>query len=162
MGSRMSGIIGIDPGQTGAIASLNKYGQVVELADMPTMARIHGKGHQVDAAQLASILTSMKDGNTATVYLEQVSAMPGQGVSSTFHFGESVGIVLGVCGALGLPVRMVTPQKWKKKAGLIGKDKDAARTLAIQSHPDFADMLTLKKHIGRADAILIAEFGGMI
>ena len=161
MGSRMSGIIGIDPGQTGARASLNKYGQVVELADMPTMARIHGKGQQVDAAQLASILMSMKDGNTAKVYLEQVSAMPSQGITSSFHFGESVGIVLGVCGALGLPVRMVRPQYWKKKAGLIGKDKDAARTLAIQSHPDFADMLYLHKHIGRADAILIAEFGGI-
>ena len=153
--------IGIDPGQTGAIASLNKYGQVVELEDMPVMARIHGKGQQVDASRLASILLSMKDGNSATVHLEQVSAMPGQGVSATFHFGESVGIVLGVCGALGLPVRMVTPQRWKKKAGLIKKDKDAARTLAIQSHPDMVDMLKRKKDCGRADAILIAEFGGV-
>ena len=85
--------------------------------------------------------------------------MPGQGVSSTFHFGESVGVVLGVLGALQMPIRMVTPAKWKKAAGLLGRDKDAARTMAIQHHPEIADQLTRKKDIGRADAVCIARFG---
>jgi crossover junction endodeoxyribonuclease RuvC len=151
-------IIGIDPGQTGAIAAMEN-GELVGLHDMPTSSRIHGKGQQVNPSELASILMEMRDARPAVVFLETVAAMPGQGVSSTFHFGESVGIVLGVCGALGLQVRRVRPQYWKKKAGIIGKDKDTARTLAIQSHPDFSDMLKLKKHHNRAEAILIAQFG---
>ena len=76
-----------------------------------------------------------------------------------FRFGESVGVVLGVCGALQLPMHYVTPQRWKKCAGLIGKEKDAARTLMIQQHPEISDMLTRKKDIGRADACCVAKFG---
>jgi len=151
-------IIGIDPGQTGAIACL-EADHVVLLHDMPTMGRSHGKGQEVDPYALTSILMEMKNGKPATVYLEQVAAMPGQGVSSTFHFGESVGIILGVCGALQIPVIRIRPQHWKKRAGIAGKDKDAARGLAIQQHPEISDMLTRKKDCGRADAILIAKYG---
>ena len=85
--------------------------------------------------------------------------MPGQGVSSMFRFGESVGVVLGVLGALQMPVRWVTPQRWKKAAGIVGKDKDAARSLAIQLHPEIAGMLTRKKDHNRGESILIARFG---
>ena len=151
-------IIGIDPGQTGAIASLEN-GKIVDLRDMPTMGRAHGKGHEVDPYELTSILLAMKFGKDATVLVEQVSAMPGNGGTSMFHFGESVGVILGVCGALQLPVRRIRPQHWKKKAGIIGKDKDAARGLAIRLHPEVSDMLTRKKDCGRADAVCIAEFG---
>ena len=150
-------IIGIDPGQTGAIAAISD-GMVVALYDMPTMTRLHGKGQQVDPSSLSSVLLEIP-GTRRLVYLEAVAAMPGQGVSSTFRFGESVGIVLGVCGALQLPVYWVTPAIWKKRAGLTGKDKDASRTLAIQRHPEVSDMLERKKDVGRADAICIAEFG---
>jgi len=149
--------IGIDPGQGGAIAAI-KDGMVTALHDMPTSARLHGKGQQVDAATLASIIMDAKDGQPVIVHLEAVSAMPGQGVSSMFRFGESVGVVLGVCGALQIPIRWVTPQMWKKQEGLTGKDKDAARTLAIQRHPEVADMLTRKRDGGRADAIGLAEY----
>ena len=150
-------IIGIDPGQTGAIAAISD-GMVVALYDMPTMTRLHGKGQQVDPSSLSSVLLEIP-GTRRLVYLEAVAAMPGQGVSSTFRFGESVGIVLGVCGALQIPVYWVTPAIWKKRAGLTGKDKDASRTLAIQRHPEVSDMLERKKDVGRADAICIAEFG---
>lgn len=150
--------IGIDPGQTGAIAAIEN-GQVVSLRDMPTMARLHGSGQEIDASELASILMEMRDAKPCRVVLEAVSAMPKQGVTSTFHFGESLGAVKGVCGALGLQVRMARPQLWKKRAGIAGKDKDAARTLAIQSHPEISEMLSRKKDVGRADAILIAEYG---
>ena len=150
--------LGIDPGQTGATAAYDGE-RVIGLIDMPTMTRLHGKGQQIDPYSLATALLDLCAGREASAVLETVSAMPGQGVSSTFHFGESVGVVLGVLGALQLPVRMVTPAKWKKAAGLMGRDKDAARTLAIQLHPEVADQLARKKDIGRADAALIARFG---
>ena len=150
--------IGFDPGQTGAIAAYDGE-RIVGLVDMPTMTRLHGKGSQVDTYQLATALIDLCAGREATAVLEAVSAMPGQGVTSTFHFGESVGVVLGVLGALQMPIRMVTPAKWKKAAGLLGRDKDAARTLAIQQHPEIADQLTRKKDVGRADAVCIARFG---
>jgi len=151
--------ISVDPGQQGAIAALDMRGSVIALHDMPTSARLHGKGQQVDASALTTIIMDIKAGQHVVAYIEQVSAMPGQGVSSMFRFGESVGIVLGVLGALQVPIRWVSPAMWKKRAGLTGKEKDAARTLAIQRHPEIADMLTRKKDTGRADAILIAEFG---
>ena len=150
--------IGIDPGQTGAIAAYD--GTIITgLIDMPTMARLHGKGQQVDPYTLATEILDLCAGRNATAVIEAVSAMPGQGVSGMFRFGESVGVVLGVLGALQMPVRWVTPQRWKKAAGIAGKDKDAARSLAIQLHPEVADMLTRKRDVGRSDAILIARFG---
>ena len=150
--------LGIDPGQTGAIAAFDGT-RIVGLIDMPTMARLHGSGRQVDPYTLATEIIDLCAGRNATAVIEAVSAMPGQGVSSMFRFGESVGVVLGVLGALQMPVRWVTPQRWKKSAGIAGKDKDAARSLAIQLHPEVADMLTRKRDCGRADSILIARFG---
>jgi len=93
------------------------------------------------------------------VAIEALSALNRNGAASMFRFGESVGVVLGVCGALQLPVRWIRPSHWKRKAGLIGKEKDAARTLAIQLHPEISGKLTRKKDIGRADAVCIAHFG---
>lgn len=150
-------IIGIDPGQTGALAFYDR-GKIVAVVDIPTMGRTHGKGQQVDPYELASAILT-HEGHFGQAYLEQVSAMKGQGVTSCFNFGESVGIIKGVLGALQIPVLMITPQKWKKAAGLIGKEKDASRALAIQLHPEIADQLTRKKDQGRAEAILIARFG---
>ena len=153
-------IIAVDPGQTGAICIMGESGKVTALHDMPVSARLHGKGQQVDGYSLASLLLEHIGGLDVQVLIEAVAAMPGNGVVSMFRFGESVGVVLGVCGALQLPVQWIRPTYWKKKAGLTGKAKDAARTLAIQLHPEVADMLTRKKDIGRADAICIAHFGG--
>ena len=151
-------ILGCDPGQTGAIAAYD--GTIITgLIDMPTMTRLHGSGRQVDPYTLATEILDLCAGRNATVVIEAVSAMPGQGVSSMFRFGESVGVVLGVLGALQVPVRMVTPARWKRTAGILGRDKDAARTLAIQLHPEVADQLARKKDIGRADAVCIARFG---
>ena len=154
-------VLGIDPGQTGAIAVYD--GERIEaVLDLPTMARLHGKGQQIDPYSLASALLDLCHGRSASAVVEAVAAMPGQGVASTFRFGESVGVVLGVLGALQIPVRMVTPGRWKKAAGILGRDKDAARTLAIQLHPEIADQLTRKKDFGRADAVCIAVFGSAI
>jgi crossover junction endodeoxyribonuclease RuvC len=100
-----------------------------------------------------------KGGEQCAVRLEQVAAMPGQGVTSMFHFGESVGIIIGVLETLQIRYTMPRPQQWKKAVGIIGKDKDAARTMALQLFPEVGDRLTRKKDVGRADALLIAKFG---
>jgi len=150
--------LGIDPGQTGAIAAMEK-GKIIALIDMPTMARTYGKGQQVDPYTLATELVTLGVSNITEAVMEQVASRPGQGSQATFNFGESVGMIKGVLGALQIPVRFVTPQRWKKAAGLIGKEKDAARSLAIQLHPEIAGELTRKKDVGRADSILIARFG---
>ena len=146
--------LGIDPGLSGAIALLRDDLSLVAVFDMPVMTLRKGK-NQVNAAALANIIK--RPGYTMTAYLEAVSAMPGQGVSSMFSFGTSYGIVQGVLAALGIPVVLVTPQSWKKWAGLVGKEKDYARTLAQRLYP--AAELSRKKDIGRADAILIGRYG---
>jgi len=169
-------IIGIDPGASGAIAVIEPGGTF--LFDMPVLTRKAG-GMKADGAGLANIIrdslifpkknTKSTDhwgdwGGThfyqlATVYIEQVSAMPGQGVTSMFRFGEAFGIVVGVVAALGLPIHFVAPATWKKHHGLIGSDKDQARTRAIELYPHLASQMTRKKDIGRADALLIADWG---
>lgn len=150
--------IGIDPGVGGAIALLNQQNQFLAVQDMPVMI-ITGKRQTVNAAALSKILTAWVEGIKEPVicYLEQVSAMPGQGVSSMFSFGVSYGVVQGVLSALNIPFVLVTPQAWKKRAGLIHAEKDKARTTAQQLFPS-AD-LSRKKDTGRADALLIARFG---
>lgn len=146
---------GIDPGLTGAIAFFYENGDFIEVFDMPTMAL--GKKNQVNAIELTKILNKHVPKN---VFIEMVGAMPGQGVSSMFNFGMGYGVLQGVCAGLFLPITLITPNKWKKMAGLIGKEKDQARTLAQQTYP--AADLSLKKHVGRADAMLIAAFGIII
>lgn len=144
--------IGIDPGAAGAIVMLEDN-QPIEWMRMPTM--MVGTATRVNGAALASFF---HDSQVDHVYVEQVGAMPGQGVRSMFNFGHNVGTVMGALGALGIPVTLVTPQAWKKAAGLIGKDKDASRARAIQLWPDWRDLD--KKGAGQAyaDAALIARF----
>ena len=152
-------IIGIDPGITGAIAVIDVDACVV-VEDMPIMTKVSGKGNQINSNELYAKLHNLVTAfDVDSVYVERVNAMPGQGVSSVFSFGKSAGIIEGVLASLGVKVFFPTPQKWKKNAGLIGKEKDAARTLAITQFPEIADRLTRKKDGGRADAILIARYG---
>ncbi|MCG7985048.1 MAG: crossover junction endodeoxyribonuclease [Candidatus Thiodiazotropha lotti] len=150
--------IGIDPGISGAIAVLSADDEVIGIYDMPIMRASKTK-NQVNAAELANIIIDVIGDKPmgVTAIIEKVSAMPGQGVSSMFNFGKGAGVIEGVLAALRVPVEFVTPQKWKKAAGLIGKDKDMSRTKAIQLYPDAP--LARKKDIGRADAILIARYG---
>lgn len=148
-------IIGIDPGLTGALALLDDDGAISDVIDMPISAKTNGKGNQVNASLLAQIMASLSRLPIDVVVIERVHAMPGQGVTSVFGFGRSLGVVEGVAASCSLPVKWVTPQKWKKQFGLIGKDKDASRTLVIEQHPYKADLFKRKKDIGRADAVLI-------
>jgi len=146
--------IGCDPGISGALALLDDNLALLDVLDMPTMALSKTK-RQVNAAELAKILSKWKG---ATAYVEKVSAYPGQGVTAMFNFGMSYGTLLGVLAALQIPVVLVSPQSWKKKAGILGKEKDISRTKAQQLYPE-AD-LARKKDCDRADSILIARFGG--
>lgn len=151
--------IGIDPGASGAIAVLGD-GELISLVDMPTSTRKAG-GQQVNAAEVGAFLRnvmSSHSGASLLAVIEQVSAMPGQGVSSMFRFGEAVGVVRGVLGALRVPLLSVTPQIWKRHYGLIGAEKDVARTKAIELFPGSSDLLSRKKDVGRADALLIATW----
>lgn len=146
--------IGIDPGLTGAIAVLSDTGKFVAVHDMPVMKLGKSKKNQVDPVALSELILGIAP---TSAVLEKVGAMPGQGVSSMFNFGMGYGVIQGVLAALWVDYALSTPQKWKKECGLIGKEKDAARLLAIELFPDAS--LARKKDGGRADALLIAKFG---
>lgn len=151
-------IIGIDPGLSGAIFLLQ--GDDSDVFDMPVTERlVNGKlKRQIDPASLARILPT----DAEFVIVEQVSAMPGQGVTSSFNFGFTAGAIQGVVAALGLPLRTVHPQVWKRKFGLLGQPKDASRAEASRRLPQHAHLWPLKKHDGRAEAALLALYGSMM
>lgn len=163
-------VIAIDPGLTGALAlfevdnerPFGTYDLKIEVADMPVSVG-SSKGtvkNEVDAAGLTNLLKRWLStaGHVSAVVVERVAAMPGQGVASMLSLGDSRGVVRGVVQALGLRMVDVTPQKWKKGMGLIGKDKDASRTLALRLYPRLADKLARKKDHGRADATMLGQY----
>jgi len=153
-------IIGIDPGISGAICFL-KNGKVIDAIEMPSMAEGKKNKKQVNGSQIFNeIKERIKkiDKKDIKVVIEQVSAMPGQGVTSMFNFGQSFGILKGICSAMQLPMYFVRPAKWKKYFNLINSEKDASRTKAIEIFPYFSLQLSRKKDSNKADAILIASF----
>ena len=158
--SNVSGvIIGIDPGATGAIAIVSLTGSALGTFDIPSTAEGSGSKQQCNAYLLADLFTSIcKEHNVLLVVLEHVSAMPKQGVTSSFNFGMNYGIVKGVIGAFKLPLRLVRPSVWKKQASL-GRDKELARQKAISQWPTMTDRLRRKLDADRAEALLIADFG---
>ena len=153
-------IIGIDPGISGAICFL-KNGKVIDVIEMPSMAEGKKNKKQVNGSQIFNEISArIKDLNKEDikVVIEQVSAMPGQGVTSMFNFGQSFGILKGVCSAMQLSMYFVRPAKWKKYFNLINSNKDASRTKAIEIFPYFSSNLARKKDCNKADAILIANY----
>lgn len=154
----MTLILGIDPGLSGAIAAINLNGSI-DLYDCPVLKV--GKKSAYNPAGMAMLLRQYQESYPLLlVGLEKVHAMPGQGVCSTFCFGEGFGIWLGILASLNLPHELITPQAWKKAMmnGQGSKDKDASRLVAMRLFPEVGNQLQLKKHHGRADALLIAEF----
>ena len=151
-------IIGIDPGVSGAISIL-KNKKVIDVIDMPTM--IDGKKNkkQVNGSQVSNIIKErLNSGGEIIVVVEHVNAMPGQGVTSMFNFGQSFGVIKGICSALSLPIYFIRPTKWKKYFNLIKTNKDASRTKVIQIYPEISSKLYRKKDSNKADAILIARY----
>ena len=151
-------IIGIDPGLSGAIAVLEDK-RVLSIFDMPVMAEGKKNKKQLNSAQLVNILKeNTKISDDVAVVVEQVNAMPGQGVTSMFNFGQTFGAIKGVCAALSLPIFFVRPSKWKKHFELINSAKDASRTKVIEMYPSLSNQLTKKRDVNKSDAILIARF----
>ncbi len=151
-------VIGIDPGLSGAVAVINGTDSLIVI-DMPTMTvERNGKSkRQVSASELAAILSNYNS-NDCHVYVEKVSAMAGQGVTSVFSFGRSFGMIEGILAAFKLPVTYVAPATWVKAVGR-GQGKDASRARAMELFPSDQDQFKLKKWDGRADAALIAYWG---
>ena len=153
-------IIGIDPGLSGSICFFEN-GKIIDVVEMPTMIEGKKNKKQVNGSQIYNEILkriSHLDKSDVKVVIEQVSAMPGQGVTSMFNFGQSFGILKGICSAMQLPVYFVRPAKWKKYFNLINSEKDASRTRAIEIFPYFSSQLSKKKDSNKADAILISSF----
>ena len=153
-------IIGIDPGISGSICFLED-GIIKDVLEMPTMTDGKKNKKQVNGSQIyneISFRIQKYEKKNIKVVIEQVSAMPGQGVTSMFNFGQSYGILKGICSAMQLPMFFVRPAKWKKYFNLINSQKDASRTRAIEIFPYFSTQLSKKKDSNKADAILIASF----
>ena len=153
-------IIGIDPGITGSICFFED-GKIIDVIEMPNMAEGKKNKRQVNGAQIYhEISKRIKniEKKDIKVVIEQVAAMPGQGVTSMFNFGQSFGVLKGICAAMQMPMYFVRPAKWKKYFNLINSEKDASRTKAIEAFPYFSSQLSKKKDSNKADAILISSF----
>ena len=153
-------IIGIDPGISGAICFF-KDGKILDIVEMPTMSEGKKNKKQVNGNQLFNEIRSQLhkiNQDDVSVVVEHVSAMPGQGVTSMFNFGQSFGVIKGICSAMQLPIHFVRPTKWKKYYNLINTSKDASRSRAIELFPKVSENLKRKKDSNKADAILIASY----
>jgi len=151
-------IIGVDPGINGAISIIENK-KIIEVYDTPTMIDGKKNKRQINGAQVTNIFKERLNGEKeVVVVVEHVNAMPGQGVTSMFNFGQSFGVIKGICAALNLPIYFVRPAKWKKHFNLIKTNKDASRTKVIEVYPEISSKLHRKKDSNRADAILIALY----
>ena len=153
-------IIAIDPGISGSLCFFEE-GKIIDIIEMPNMAAGKKNKRQVNGAQIyneISLRIKNFQKENIKVVIEQVSAMPGQGVTSMFNFGQSFGVLKGICSAMQLPMYFVRPAKWKKYFNLINTKKDASRTKAIEIFPYISAQLSKKKDTNKADAILLASF----
>ena len=151
-------IFGIDPGVSGAISVLENN-KVLDAIEMPTIIDGKKNKRQVNGAQVVKIIKDQKYSNKEKIIIvEQVNAMPGQGVTSMFNFGQSFGVIKGISAALGISIYFVRPSKWKKHFDLLKTNKDASRTKAVQIYPYISDKISKKKDSNKADAILIAKY----
>ena len=151
-------IIGIDPGLSGAIAVLENK-KVLKIFDIPVMSEGKKNKRQLNSALLVSLLKeNIENNEEVAIVVEQVNAMPGQGVTSMFNFGQTFGAIKGICAALEFPIFFVRPSKWKKHFELINSSKDSSRTKAIEMYPKLSNQLTKKKDVNKSDAILIARY----
>ena len=150
-------IIGIDPGLSGAIAILENN-KVLNVFDMPVMSEGKKNKRQLNSALLSNLIKENIGNAEVAIVVEQVNAMPGQGVTSMFNFGQTFWAIKGICAALELPIFFVRPSKWKKHFDLINSSKDSSRTKVIEMYPKMSNLLSKKKDVNKSDAILIARF----
>lgn len=144
-------ILGVDPGLSGGLAFYFPAApDRVAVEDMPTA------GDEVDAATIYRLVTEYRPD---AAFVEQVHAMPKQGVSSTFRFGVAYGSVLGVLGAAQIATYLVPPKRWQKHFQLTGGDKEKSRALALRLFPKTAEKFSRKRDERRGEAALIARYG---
>jgi crossover junction endodeoxyribonuclease RuvC len=148
--------LGIDIGLNGAIA-LVEGGQLLEVHDMPTFTveRNAKTKRMVNAAELARLIRQAAPGSA---YLERLNAMPGQGVTSMFSMGQSLGVVLGILAAFDIATTTIPPRTWQKALD-VPQGKDGSRYRAAQLFPAHAAQFARVKDDGRSDAVLIAAYG---
>jgi crossover junction endodeoxyribonuclease RuvC len=149
-------VLGIDVGLNGAIA-LIEAGKLLEVHDMPTVTleRNNKTKRMVNAQALCAVIRGAK---ADAAYLERLNAMPGQGVTSMFSMGQSLGVVLGILAACEVPTTTIPPRTWQKALD-VPQGKDGSRYRAAQLFPEHADMFSRVKDDGRSDAVLIAAYG---
>lgn len=142
-------VLGIDPGSvSGAYAFMDTDDQMIPIVgDLPVANRM------VDAAQFSRLVQFFQP---KAAIVEQVSAMPKQGATSGFRFGQGVGIIHGVIQASGVAMHLVPASAWKKQYRLTS-DKELSRSMAIRLFP-LVEGMHLKKHHGRAEALLLAQY----
>ena len=151
-------IIAIDPGINGAISIIENK-KIIEVYDTPTMIDGKKNKRQINGAQVTNIFKERLNAEKeVVVVVEHVNAMPGQGVTSMFNFGQSYGVIKGICSAMQLPIYFISPSKWKKYYNLIKTSKDASRAKVIEIFPYISSKLQKKKDSNKAEAILIASF----
>ncbi len=149
-------VLGIDVGLNGALA-LIEDGQLLEVHDMPTVTleRNSKTKRMVNAQALSLIIRGSK---ADVAYLERLSAMPGQGVTSMFSMGQSLGVVLGILAAYQIATTTIPPRTWQKALD-VPQGKDGSRYRAAQLFPESAELFKRVKDDGRSDATLIAAYG---
>lgn len=158
--------VGIDPGLTGGIAVIDKETRPI------FVSAFHAIDGEFNHFQFADMLNDIRlahpleipPGTRMYVGLEKVNAMPGQGVSSMFKFGNTYGKIQGVLAAKHIPYELVTPQAWTKVM-LAGENKDDKKNRGKLVAQRLWPELELREnercrtvHSGMADALLIAEF----
>ena len=151
-------IFGIDPGLSGALAILDNI-NVIDVIDLPVMSEGKKNKRQLNSAHLSQyIVKNITKIEDTVVVVEQVNAMPGQGVTSMFNFGQTFGAIKGISATLKIPIFFVRPSKWKKHFELINSSKDASRTKVIEMYPTLSSQLAKKRDVNKSDAILVAKF----
>lgn len=152
-------IMGIDPGVSGAIAII-EGGDLLDAFDVPVVETQSGrkKKRRISPEMLVAEIEEHID-YLARVYIEDVHAMPGQGVTSMFAFGEAAGLIRGVCAGLKVPVCLISPITWKRGMKLQGAGKDASRAMAARMWPQKASLFKRQRDDGRAEAALLAHYG---
>jgi hypothetical protein len=157
----MSYIIAIDPGKLGAICCLSSTGKIHTIVDTPTVVVKKAKGNKTEylESQMASLIEDLIPLGIQTVAIENVHSMPGQGVTSMFSMGTGFGLWLGIIATLKLPHERIEPARWKKEMEIAaGSDKSVSIITAQRMFPSASALIRLKKHDGRAEALLLAEW----
>jgi crossover junction endodeoxyribonuclease RuvC len=148
-------VLGVDPGLTGAVAVWDTALDLLVVRDMPVAAKASATRREVVPEWLADIV---REFTPDLAWLEQVSAMPKQGVSSVFSLGTSYGMARGVLAALQVDTHLVSPGVWKRALKL-SSDKSASRALAARLFAAHAGEFRRVRDDGRAEAALLTHFG---